>query len=713
MPNTAPKKAQSGVQAKKKEGNDADAEQYTRTRGLMKPKDQVELNAEQLREIFVLSLNSNNTQIPDSIVVWSYADLTFIPGPMAGNMVEVFTQKGSLLRKDSEEARQQMIEMGLDPAELDLESVEEEEEAALEDELMMEGEGEEAGEEGEIEEEGQGEGKKKEGEKEEDEEGEGEEAPTKPQKPKPGGRPKKLTNLFNFCERAALTYSNPSRPQETQTIPPPMATFSALVTPSLIYDIYMKDYERHEEEKERERREKMGMPPKHIIKKTPQQINDEFQAKLFKAARVLERMINQNTYFDIAKDYRYWDDPADDFKAEEGTVLPLWKFEYNKTKKHTVCDLEWNPYYYDLFAVCFGFLDYSKPVAGGALCLFTLKNPSFPDYVCMTDSAVMCVDTHKNYPYMVAIGLFDGSVRVYNVNYSCKEPVYKSNSVENKHRGIVWEVKWAEDTPDGELNFYSVGSDGKVNNWILMSSALTVITIIELLLDQPPVHGPDGTTLKLKASICCFKFHPVKPQIYMIGTEEGYIYKCSVAYSSAYLLKYEAHQMPVCQIDFNKFNTDIFISCSMDWRIKIWEDNRMEPLFVFDIGERIGDVKWAPYSSTVFACVTTEGKIHVYDLNVNKYKPICVQAIVSKKKNKTTKLAFNYNLPILVIGDDKGCSSIVKLSPNLRIPCRAPKKQQDLDQNTLQLMKLDKLLAVLREPTTLSLPPDTAEHDDD
>lgn len=138
-----------------------------------------------------------------------------------------------------------------------------------------------------------------------------------------------------------------------------------------------------------------------------------------------------------------------------------------------------------------------------------------------------------------------------------------------------------------------------------------------------------------------------------------------------------------------------------------------EPLFVFDIGDRVGDVKWAPYSSTVFACVTSDGKIYVYDLNVNKYKPICVQAIVSKKKNKTTKLAFNYNLPIVVIGDDKGCSSVVKLSPNLRIPCKAPKKQQDLDQNTLQLMKLDKLLAVLREPSTLILPEDTAEKDDD
>lgn len=81
-----------------------------------------------------------------------------------------------------------------------------------------------------------------------------------------------------------------------------------------------------------------------------------------------------------------------------------------------------------------------KPLEEGAVCLFTLKNPSYPDYICMTDSGVMCVDTHPKYPYMVVIGLYDGSVQVYNVQATCKQPAFRSNNVTNKHRGIVWEV---------------------------------------------------------------------------------------------------------------------------------------------------------------------------------------------------------------------------------------------------------------------------------
>lgn len=69
-------------------------------------------------------------------------------------------------------------------------------------------------------------------------------------------------------------------------------------------------------------------------------------------------------------------------------------------------------------------------------------------------------------------------------------------------------------------------------------------------------------------------FHPTDCLIFLVGTEEGNIYKCSTAYASLYLATYEAHHMPVYKVDYNKFYPDIFISCSADWRVKIWEDKR-------------------------------------------------------------------------------------------------------------------------------------------
>ncbi|KAI4468627.1 dynein intermediate chain [Holotrichia oblita] len=711
---------------------DDDLEEWKRSKQLAKPKDQLELSDAELKESIARVLTTTNPQQPDSLVEYNHKTGEFVVLPTTGNLVVVFERIGTYIHKDSEEARDQLIAQGIDLLQQQLFQActfEQKDEGEDEISTQMETIGEvettdeekhdEEGEddrEKEEEEEGHGEGGEGgDAEDEHEDEAKGEEGDEAASK----GPQKKLTNQFNFSERAALTYNNPVRCQETQTTPPPMATFSANVLQWVIYDAYLEDYAAQELEKlrERERKEKEKVPvAKHpaVEVKKPSgraQLSEAVQGRVLECWKVLERMLNQNTYDEIAKDYRYWEDPSDEFRDEEGTLLPLWKFVYEKTKKNTVTDICWNPWYYDLFAVCFGFLDFMKPSTEGAVCLFTIKNPSYPEHICMTDSGVMCVDIHPKYPYMIVVGQFDGNVLVFNVQATCKKPAFKSNAVVNKHTGIISEVKWAPDLPDGEMNFYSAGADGNINNWVLMQNELSVTTITTIYLDKDPVPGPDDLTFTNNThlgSASCISFHPKEKLIYLVGTEMGMIYKCSTNYSSMFLMTYQAHHKPIYRIDFNKYNDDIFISCSGDWRIKIWEDMRPEPLFVFDVGHSVGDVKWAPYSSTVFATVTTEGKVYVFDLNVNKYKPICIQAVVSKRRNKLTRIAFNHKLPIIIVGDDKGCVTTLKLSPNLRIPCKAPKKQQYLDQWTLQCMKLEKLLSLVREPSTLTVPTDTA-----
>lgn len=83
-------------------------------------------------------------------------------------------------------------------------------------------------------------------------------------------------------------------------------------------------------------------------------VAEAIQHKTNDAAKTLDRMICQNIYDEIAQDYRYYEDPSDEYRNEEGTLLPLWKFSYERTKKNSVTDISWNPQYYDLFAVTFG-----------------------------------------------------------------------------------------------------------------------------------------------------------------------------------------------------------------------------------------------------------------------------------------------------------------------------------------------------------------------
>ena len=78
-----------------------------------------------------------------------------------------------------------------------------------------------------------------------------------------------------------------------------------------------------------------------------------------------------------------------------------------------------------------------------------------------------------------------------------------------------------------------------------------------------------------------------------------------------------------------------------------------QPLFMLDLNSQVGDVAWAPYSSTVFAAVTVDGKVHVFDLNIDKYHPICSQIVVQRKRARLNHIAFNAHSPIIIVGDSK------------------------------------------------------------
>lgn len=130
-------------------------------------------------------------------------------------------------------------------------------------------------------------------------------------------------------------------------------------------------------------------------------------------------------------------------------------------------------------------------------------------------------------------------------------------------------------------------------------------------------------------------------------------------------MTYSGHDLIVYTVEFNKFHATAFLSCSADWTVQLWDKNMPNSLCTWDLNNAVCDVAWAPFSSSVFAAVTADAKVHVFDLNINRLEPICEQKVV--KKAKLTRIIFNPIEPIIMVGDDKGCVIALKLSPNLRM----------------------------------------------
>uniref|UniRef100_A0A3P8V4U6 Dynein axonemal intermediate chain 1 n=1 Tax=Cynoglossus semilaevis TaxID=244447 RepID=A0A3P8V4U6_CYNSE len=481
----------------------------------------------------------------------------------------------------------------------------------------------------------------------------------------------KQTNQFNFSERSSQTLNNPLRDRSCQTEPPPRCTFSATANQWEIYDAYVEELQQQEK-------------------------SQSDDSKLRKAAKILERMVHQNIFDDIAQDFKYFEDPSDEFRDPEGTLLPLWRFQYEKAKRLSVTALCWNGKYQDLFAVGMGSFDFSKQGAG-MLLVYTLKNSWFPEHIYPTTSGVMCLDIHKQRSYLVAVGFHNGSVAVYNLKREGTEPVHQSTAKTGQHTDPVWQVRWQQDDMDNNHNFFSVSADGRVVSWTLVKNELVFTDIIRL-----SVNGtvPEDQEQSPQVSVACgtaLDFHKQTDYLFLVGTEEGRIHKCSKTYSSQFLETYDAHRMSVHAVKWNHFHSKVFISCSSDYTVKIWDHTISNPMFTFDLNAAVGDVSWSPYSSTVFAAVTTDGRVHVFDLTVNKYEAICQQAVVTKKA-KPTRIEFNPIHPIIIVGDNRGYVTSLKLSPNLRKKPKAKKGQEVPEGPEVEVAKMEKLLSLLREP---------------
>ena len=64
----------------------------------------------------------------------------------------------------------------------------------------------------------------------------------------------------------------------------------------------------------------------------------------------------------------------------------------------------------------------------GMIMIYSLKNPSYPEFIYSTESGVMCLDIHPKHPHLLAVGFYDGSVGVFNVTERSSVPLYHSTA---------------------------------------------------------------------------------------------------------------------------------------------------------------------------------------------------------------------------------------------------------------------------------------------
>eukprot|EP00466_Bigelowiella_natans_P008138 jgi/Bigna1/87970/estExt_fgenesh1_pg.C_260131 len=660
--------------------NEADAEEGEPEKKI------VELSPEELDREYETTYEAKDPNVPPNICHFHHKEKEYKlykPKNVAAqmHMCVHFKMMGNLILKDGEEAKEQNIK---DP-------VEEEKVVKLStanqsqfDDIEAKFAAIDANLEFAASEEKKEEGKDEEEEKKEDDESKEEEKEEEGKKESDDIYSK---NQFNFSDRASQTVSFPSRTKEVATKMPPAVKFCKSVFQWTIYDRYVKWAKeivaaRHAAEKKGSRDKKKKNTQTVLTYNGSDEsierdrILNNPRAKIL--ADMLDRIVVQNVKNSSFMKFKYTtesdekDHRGEHKKTGKGTFQHLFSCSFHEAKGKTVTALCWNRKYMDMFAVGYGSYNFMPKNQKGLICVFSMKNTSYPIFVFRTHSGVMSIDFHPIYPNLLACGMYDGTVSVYDMTSKTGKPLFFVDDPRKKHWEPVWQVRWKNTVPGKPNVFTSISSDGRIVDWVMAKTELENVEVMQIKAKEK-LEGEDNDddeeTNPALAGGQCFDVND-SGDLYVVGTDEGALRTYSKQYDTECLEKFKGHHSQVYACKWNKYNTNVFLSSSHDWCVKVWHRSCFEPIMTFDLGSPVGDVQWAPYSSTVFGCVTEDNWLRLYDLNVNKHEPVGEMQITRKYKKKPpnlTHLAFNPREPIVLVGDERGVVQIYKLSPNLRV----------------------------------------------
>lgn len=125
------------------------------------------------------------------------------------------------------------------------------------------------------------------------------------------------------------------------------------------------------------------------------------------------------------------------------------------------------------------------------------------------------------------------------------------------------------------------------------------------------------------------------------------------------MMSYKGHMGPIYNVQWCPYQSNLFISCSADWTVRLWATERTAPLLTFqNSSEEVHDVQWCPRNSTVFATATDGGSVEVWDFAHSTLRPVASHC---KPGMKRTCVLFNEHNSTIVAGDSAGGVSVLRL----------------------------------------------------
>lgn len=100
----------------------------------------------------------------------------------------------------------------------------------------------------------------------------------------------------------------------------------------------------------------------------------------------------------------------------------LWTYTCGLCKDRNVSCVTWNRKNQDIMAAGYGKFEYNTEMTG-LVCCWSIKNTEYPERFYHTNSGVTSLAFSNKYPNLLAVGLFNGNILVYDVRNNNTKPL--------------------------------------------------------------------------------------------------------------------------------------------------------------------------------------------------------------------------------------------------------------------------------------------------
>ncbi|CAG0898624.1 unnamed protein product [Darwinula stevensoni] len=445
-------------------------------------------------------------------------------------------------------------------------------------------------------------------------------------------------------------------------------------------------------------------------------MTEEFLGFFDRATRRIERALNEDS--DILVDYSA-DLDADangEEKSGQRLVLNRWFEDERWSRNRVVTSVDWCPQYPELLVA-----SYNNNVAsphdpdGVALVWNTRFKKHTPEYIFHCQSPVMTVSFAKFHPNLILGGTYSGQLVLWDNRVHKRTPVQRSPLSAGAHTASVSFLHPEDSQGTGSLMIlsflqhpvYSLTVVGTAHaHAVVSASNAGRLCAWSLDMLAAPQESLDLVYKQRPVPATCLSFLPNDSNNFVLGSEDACVYyACRHGNKAGVLEAFEGHRGPVTGIDTHRAYgpiefSHLFLSSSFDWTVKLWSAKERKPLHSFeDNGDYIYDVAWSPIHPSVFAAVDGNGRLDIWNLNVDIEVPTA--SVVVEEGVALNRVSWTQSGQHICVGDENGRIWVYDLSEVLAVP-----KADDWSNmmHTLHEMKTNQLEDVEISPPPTSLP---------